>query len=396
MLNKRIRISACMMVKNEEKNLERCLKSVKPIVDEIILVDTGSTDRTMEIARRYGAKVYEHPWENDFSLHRNQSISYASGDFIFIVDADEEIVLRGPVSKLKEFLKSLPDKYNAVIITARDIQKGTVAMEFQTARIFRKGKVRYEGIVHNRPVLPGNAGIFTDIMEVLHYGYDLTPEQKQAKFERTSGLLFARLEKNPGDFDCYFYLSQIYADSGKLKEAAEFGEKYLEGWGGGNGSGYDAIYYTLAKCSMELGQFDKAGKWLREGLVRIPDDIDLNFGLVELGLNVRDMNMVFQGANNYFKVYDAYRKNPMMKGKRFTYTAKPRSLAWVRGALAVTHFEAGMGHLKSLGEGLGVEDAGFKNNILETVQKCLGRLEIPIRMDLGPEKQENGKAAVNQ
>ena len=83
-------ISLCMMVKNEEEFLPRCLESVKDVVDEIVIVDTGSTDRTVEIAESYGARVYHHPWENDFSKHRNQSISYASGAWILEMDADEE------------------------------------------------------------------------------------------------------------------------------------------------------------------------------------------------------------------------------------------------------------------------------------------------------------------
>ena len=90
--NKGVTISACMMVKNEEAFLPRCLESIKDVVDEIIVVDTGSTDRTAEIAKSYGAKVYHHPWENNFSKHRNQSISYATGDWIFILDGDEEVI----------------------------------------------------------------------------------------------------------------------------------------------------------------------------------------------------------------------------------------------------------------------------------------------------------------
>ena len=80
-----------MIVKNEEKFLSQSLNSIKDHVDELIIVDTGSTDRTVEIAEGFGAKVYHHPWENDFSKHRNQSISYASGDWILIIDADEEL-----------------------------------------------------------------------------------------------------------------------------------------------------------------------------------------------------------------------------------------------------------------------------------------------------------------
>ena len=84
-------ISLCMIVKNEEKVLERCLECVKDIVDEMIIVDTGSTDATKEIARKYTDKIYDYQWQNDFAAARNFSFSKASMDYIYVADADEII-----------------------------------------------------------------------------------------------------------------------------------------------------------------------------------------------------------------------------------------------------------------------------------------------------------------
>lgn len=84
-------ISLCMIVKNEEKHLGKCLMNMKPVVDEMIVVDTGSTDRTKDIAAIFGAKVYDFEWTNDFSAARNSSISKACGDWILVMDADEII-----------------------------------------------------------------------------------------------------------------------------------------------------------------------------------------------------------------------------------------------------------------------------------------------------------------
>ena len=90
-------ISACMMVRDEEKLLPQCLKSIKDHVDEIIVVDTGSRDNTIAIAESFGASVYHHPWEAHFSKHRNQSLEYACGSWLFIIDADEELrMTNGP------------------------------------------------------------------------------------------------------------------------------------------------------------------------------------------------------------------------------------------------------------------------------------------------------------
>ncbi len=84
-------VSLCMIVKNEEDNLPRCLESIKDIVDEIIIVDTGSTDKTVEIAKSYGAKVYYLKWNNNFSEARNESLKYATKDWILILDGDDEL-----------------------------------------------------------------------------------------------------------------------------------------------------------------------------------------------------------------------------------------------------------------------------------------------------------------
>ncbi|HIE56022.1 MAG TPA: glycosyltransferase family 2 protein, partial [Chromatiaceae bacterium] len=84
-------ISLCMIVKNEEENLPHSLESVKSLVDEMVIVDTGSSDRTLEIAEAYGAKIYTFKWRNDFSSARNFSIEHASCPWILILDADEQI-----------------------------------------------------------------------------------------------------------------------------------------------------------------------------------------------------------------------------------------------------------------------------------------------------------------
>ncbi|WP_167955971.1 glycosyltransferase family 2 protein [Anaerosporobacter faecicola] len=86
-----ITITACMIVKNEEAILARCLDSIQKLVDEIVIVDTGSTDRTKDIAKRYTTKIYDFPWINDFAAARNFSFSKATMDYIYVADADEEI-----------------------------------------------------------------------------------------------------------------------------------------------------------------------------------------------------------------------------------------------------------------------------------------------------------------
>jgi glycosyltransferase involved in cell wall biosynthesis len=82
-------ISLCMIVKDEAENLPRCLESVQDLVHECIVVDTGSTDATCDIATRYGARVHSFTWNNDFAAARNVSLDYATGDWVLVLDADE-------------------------------------------------------------------------------------------------------------------------------------------------------------------------------------------------------------------------------------------------------------------------------------------------------------------
>jgi Glycosyltransferases involved in cell wall biogenesis len=137
-----------MIVKNEERFLPLCLDSVKDYVDEMIIVDTGSSDGTVEIAKSYNAKVYHHPWENSFSKARNYSLKYATSEWILILDADEEID-KIDAPRLKEVLKD--DRTNVILLPVfSKSYKGKNLGVGNSERIFRNHlDFRYEGIVHN-------------------------------------------------------------------------------------------------------------------------------------------------------------------------------------------------------------------------------------------------------
>src|SRR5436305_12332456 len=89
-------ISACLIVRNEQDNLPRCLNSLRGVVDDLIVVDTGSTDGTVEIAEQFGARVFHFPWCDDFAAARNESLSHVESDWIMWIDADDELVQSQP------------------------------------------------------------------------------------------------------------------------------------------------------------------------------------------------------------------------------------------------------------------------------------------------------------
>lgn len=126
-------VSLCMIVKDEEEHLARCLHSAKPVVDEIIVVDTGSSDRSKVIARAYGAKVIEQAWEGDFSKARNRALAEASGDWIFALDGDE-VISPKDYGKFRNQLQTGPGASAAYTIQTRNYSDRLNTVGFQFNR----------------------------------------------------------------------------------------------------------------------------------------------------------------------------------------------------------------------------------------------------------------------
>lgn len=148
-------LSLCMIVKNEEVNLERCLMSVSGVIDEIIIVDTGSSDKTKEVAERYGAKIYDYEWNNNFSEARNLSLEKASCDWILVLDADEEIATDSR-EKLKEAIQFENGIANFVYIIENF---GNSPLQSLQPRIFRNHK----SITYDMPVAEN---IFESLVDI--------------------------------------------------------------------------------------------------------------------------------------------------------------------------------------------------------------------------------------
>ena len=180
-----ITISLCMIVKNEEKNLERCLKSYAPLMDEIIVVDTGSTDRTKEIASRFTDKIYDFEWICDFSAARNFSFEKATCDYIFSADADE--VLDDQNRAQFEILKQVLDEEIEIVqmYYGNQFQNGTIynydcelrPKLFKRLRTFKWIEPIHE-TVRTLPVVFDSDIVITHLPENSHTKRDL------AAFER--------------------------------------------------------------------------------------------------------------------------------------------------------------------------------------------------------------------
>lgn len=219
-------VSACMIVKDEEELLPGCLESIRDWVDEIIIVDTGSTDRTVEIAESFGARVLHQPWEGDFSKHRNFSIEQATCDWVLIIDADEEMVVED-VPKLKPLLAD--ERYDIVCLNVFNVytHKPDQVTFLPSMRLFRRRlNLRYEGIVHNQLRIPSDARTARIGVRIKHYGYGLSQEKMRRKVQRSMALLEKQLAENPNDPFALFNLAQLLR--GKDDFSQEDAERILE------------------------------------------------------------------------------------------------------------------------------------------------------------------------
>jgi tetratricopeptide (TPR) repeat protein len=219
------RISLCMIVKNEAAALPRTLAAVRPWIDELVVVDTGSTDGTREIAREHGARVHEWAWRDDFAAARNESLRHATGDWILVLDADE-VLAEGCGPVLRAACETAPPDvagFEIKIVCPREGDAGLVRLNW-FPRLFRNVPgARFEGVIHEQVVgsLVGHGRIEKADVEVLHSGYTLSPEQMQAKALRNVALLERQLHDEPDYAPGWFQIAETYVLLGRLDEAIE-------------------------------------------------------------------------------------------------------------------------------------------------------------------------------
>lgn len=240
--------SLCMIVKNEELHIAKCLMSLKPIVDEIIIVDTGSTDRTKGIATAFGAKVFDFPWTGDFSDARNFSLSKASGQWIFVMDADEVI---SPLDypAFKELVKKTKQGASAFKFVTRNYitsvnidtwnpndgryileEAGAGWVPSDKVRLFPNNmEIRFENPVHEM-VEPSLKKLKMPVKEVAipvhHYG-KLSVQKSREKGEQYYLLGKKKLEETGGNLDAICELAIQAGELERYDEALELWQKAI-------------------------------------------------------------------------------------------------------------------------------------------------------------------------
>lgn len=192
-----MQLSICIITKNEEQNIARCLQCLKPYDFEIVVVDTGSTDRTREIASTYTGNVYDFAWCDDFATAKNYAISKATNPYVMVLDSDE-FVERMDVQKLEHLLAQNPSAVGRIQRRNTFSRKGQQQENREWInRIFAKDKFHYEGRIHEQVMsLDGSEyDMYQAPVVIEHTGYDLPEEARKEKAQRNIRLLEQELER---------------------------------------------------------------------------------------------------------------------------------------------------------------------------------------------------------
>lgn len=247
-----ITISLCMIVKNEENVLARCLKSVKDVVDEIIIVDTGSTDKTKEIAQQYTDKIYDFEWTEDFSQARNYAFSKATKEYQMWLDADDVITKenKAKILNLKEDLDSNIDVVTFKYNTHFDKDNNPILTSTR-GRLFKREKnYLWNDPIHEYIELRGN----------IYYANDIFVSHKKETSSTDRNLkIYQNQIKNGKNLSprSLYYFARELKDHQRYEEAIYYFEEFLDGnlgWVEDN----IAACYNLSLCYKALGQQEKA------------------------------------------------------------------------------------------------------------------------------------------
>ncbi|MCK5145245.1 glycosyltransferase [bacterium] len=304
-IKKQPTLSLCMIVKDEEYFLPQCLDILKDVVDEIIIVDTGSTDKTVEIAESYGAKVYHHPWEGDFSKARNISLSYAASDWIIVIDPDEELD-RDDIPILLNALNRTDIDVIFCIVSSETKEGWT---RHSSHRVFRRGKAHYSGIVHNQ-LIHGEKKLNTSV-RIYHYGYNLPEDKMVAKYKRTQALLEKQVKVEPENAYVHFNYLRVMRAQKRFKEGVSIGKKALT----------DCvktitpihrqmIVHDTAYCLIQIGRATEAEQMIGKVLKDYPDNLDLIFTISAALVAKKKYKEALLYLQHFLKVKEKERISP--------------------------------------------------------------------------------------
>ena len=315
-------ISLCMIVRNEIKNIGRCLYHCKSLVDEIILVDTGSTDRTKDVGCIYGANVYDYSWHGDFSAARNHSLEKASGRWILILDADE-VIAEDDFAKMQGFIKEAEKRVAAFSMETRNYCHRTNNIGWHAndgfykryeaglgwfpsikVRLFKRDPlIRFHFPVHER-VEPSLRKQGLEIaycpIPVHHYGH-LDERLNLEKARRYYEMGYAKLAQMEGDVQAIRELAVQAGQLQKWSEAISLWQRLIE-----LKPDYPEGYINLASGYWQLGNYDRALHYSKKAIEIEPNHKEATFNAAISFMMLRQLDQASQYLQNLLSMHPEY------------------------------------------------------------------------------------------
>ncbi|MCX7569466.1 glycosyltransferase [Tumebacillus sp. DT12] len=270
-------ISLCMIIKNEEKQLENCLNSVREAVDEMIVVDTGSTDASVKIAERMGAKVLHFDWIDDFAAARNFSLQQATSDYILVLDADETLDRDADLTRVV-----MTEQDIVYLLRIRNLSGGAERSHY-APRLFKNGAgIHYRGRIHEQLFLGDDQNVYqghqTDLV-IHHVGYEEDIYLEKDKHTRNFTLLKKAVEENRTGYNL-FSLALQYRANGEYEQAFR---TFSESFALSHDKEYLApLLFYMGDCALQLGWYAEGIDIVSKAVNSFPAYTDLHFVLGRL------------------------------------------------------------------------------------------------------------------
>ncbi|MEQ8173152.1 MAG: glycosyltransferase, partial [Candidatus Eremiobacterota bacterium] len=277
-------LSLAMIVKNEQYNLYTCLQQIRDLVDEIVVVDTGSTDKTVEVAEQFNASVYHYKWNENFSAARNLSLKKCNGKWILVMDADEFID-----SPMKYKVRELIERNDFVGFNFEQFtyMNKDVTPDFRLMPVMRlfpnHPSLRFKGMVQEKIICNDRKLNFKEIdscIRIWHYGYIDVFHPAKEKYNRDLNIYLRNLKRNPKDPFLYFFISLQYVSLYRYDEAI----KYLDYAIKYSSSGFfyfPCLFSAYAGILNKLGRYNEAKKMAEKALSKDPCMAEACFNMGE-------------------------------------------------------------------------------------------------------------------
>ena len=297
-----------MIVRDSARTLPACLESIRPWVDEMVIVDTGSSDETPRIAAGLGARLFRFPWCDDFSAARNASLEPACGEWIFWMDSDDTIDADCALSLRALALGPADPGLLGYVVQVHCLGAGEDGVRDVTAvdhvKLFRnRPDLRFDGRIHEQilPAIRRACGevAWTDLF-VTHSGSDSRPEAQQRKRERDLRILHRELGERPEHPFTLFNLGMTYTDAGSYEEAVNYLTRAIAR-ARPEESQLRKAYALLVYAQMRLGRHEEAEATCQRGRALFPEDAELRF---RQGVLLHERGRLEEAARAYHDVLE--------------------------------------------------------------------------------------------